>query len=242
MELVGLCLLGKAWGGSNMTGTTPSKRRTLAIAASAALAAGTLGAVAAVPASGTQTGNGVRPGSNITVFHNIDFVAVFGYGRPVNRPVTVRVLRRGVVIGSASGPSIDAEGLPGLEVNHGPEGAARPGRLLGGLHPRHQARRRDPGDRRARHRPGDGRQHRVHRSIRSRRPPPATSSSRSPRCCANGNAGPARANRLRGVPRGQPRSASRPPTSSWSPTARERRVRTRCATPLRSRRRATATC
>jgi hypothetical protein len=110
-----------------MSGTTPSKRRMLAIAASAALAAGTLGAVAAVPASGTQTGPGVRPGSNITVFHNIDFVAVFGYGRPVNRQVTVRVLRRGVVIGSASGPSIDAEGLPGLEVNHGPEGAARPG-------------------------------------------------------------------------------------------------------------------
>ena len=109
-----------------MSGTTPSKRRTLAIAASAALAAGTLGAVAAVPASGTQTGPGVRPGSNITVFHNIDFVAVFGYG-PVGRPVTVRVLRRGVVIGSASGPAIDAEGLPGLEVNHGPEGAARPG-------------------------------------------------------------------------------------------------------------------
>ena len=62
-----------------MSGTTPSKRRTLAIAASAALAAGTLGAVAAVPASGT-TGPGVRPGSNITVFHNIDFVAVYGYG------------------------------------------------------------------------------------------------------------------------------------------------------------------
>jgi hypothetical protein len=109
-----------------MSATTLSKRRTLAVAASAALAAGTLGAVAAVPASGTQTGNGVRPGSNITVFHNIDFVAVFGYG-PVGRPVTVRVLRRGVVIGSASGPAIDAEGLPGLEVNHGPEGAARPG-------------------------------------------------------------------------------------------------------------------
>jgi hypothetical protein len=109
-----------------MSGRTPSKRRTLAIAASAALAAGTLGAVAAVPASGTQTGPGVRPGSNITVFHNIDFVAVFGYG-PVGRPVTVRVLRRGVVIGSASGNAIDAEGLPGLEVNHGPEGAARPG-------------------------------------------------------------------------------------------------------------------
>ena len=109
-----------------MSGSNLSKRKTLAIAASAALAASAVGAVTAVPASGTQTGPGVRPGSNITVFHNIDFVAVFGYG-PVGSPVTVRVLRRGVVIGSASGPAIDAEGLPGLEVNHGPEGAARPG-------------------------------------------------------------------------------------------------------------------
>jgi hypothetical protein len=109
-----------------MSGSTLSKRKTLAVAASAALAAGAVGAVTAVPASGTQTGNGVRPGSNITVFHNIDFVAVFGYG-PLGRPVTVRVLRNGVVIGSATGPAFDAEGLPGLEVNHGPEGAPRPG-------------------------------------------------------------------------------------------------------------------
>jgi Chitobiase/beta-hexosaminidase C-terminal domain len=59
---------------------------------------------------------------------------VFGYG-PVGSPVTVRVLRRGVVIGSASGPAIDAEGLPGLEVNHGPEGAARPGDCWEGATP-----------------------------------------------------------------------------------------------------------
>jgi hypothetical protein len=117
-----------------MSGSTLSKRKTLAIAASAALAASAVGAVTAVPASGTQTGPGVRPGSNITVFHNIDFVAVFGYG-PVGSPVTVRVLRRGVVIGSASGPAIDAEGLPGLEVNHGPEGAARPGDCWEGATP-----------------------------------------------------------------------------------------------------------
>ncbi|MGH3356269.1 MAG: chitobiase/beta-hexosaminidase C-terminal domain-containing protein [Nocardioidaceae bacterium] len=103
--------------------TVSSRRKRWAILASAALAAG---AVGAVPASATQSGNGVRPGSNITVFHNIDFVAVFGYG-PVGRPVSVRVFRRGVLIGSARGPAIDAEGLPGLEVNHGPEGAARPG-------------------------------------------------------------------------------------------------------------------
>jgi hypothetical protein len=109
-----------------MAGTSTRARRRSALAATFALAAGTLGAVNAVPASGLQTGNGVRPGSNITVFHNIDFVAVFGYG-PIGRQVTVRVLRNGVVIGSASGPAIDAEGSPGLEVNHGPEGAPRPG-------------------------------------------------------------------------------------------------------------------
>jgi hypothetical protein len=110
-----------------MAGTSTRKhRRRLAIVASVALTAGTAGAVGGMPASATQTGNGVRAGSNITVFHNIDFVAVFGYG-PVGRQVTVRVIRNNVVIGSATGPAIDAEGLPGLEVNHGPEGAARPG-------------------------------------------------------------------------------------------------------------------
>lgn len=103
--------------------SSSQRRKRWAVIASAALAAG---AVGAVPASAMQTGNGVRPGSNITVFHNIDFVAVFGYG-PLGRPVTVEVLRNDVTIGSARGPAIDAEGLPGLEVNHGPEGAARPG-------------------------------------------------------------------------------------------------------------------
>jgi hypothetical protein len=110
-----------------MTGPFSSRRtKRSAIVASMALAGGALAGVSAVPAAGTLSGPGVRPGSNITVFHNIDFVAVFGYG-PVGSRVTVRVIRRGVVIGSATGPAIDAEGLPGLEVNHGPEGPARPG-------------------------------------------------------------------------------------------------------------------
>ena len=97
-----------------------TRRRGAALAAAGGLAAT---ALAALPASATIGPEGVRPGSNITVFHNIDFVAVFGYG-PVGSNVTVEVLRNGVTIGTSSGPAIDAEGLPGLEVNHGPEGAA----------------------------------------------------------------------------------------------------------------------
>ena len=99
-----------------------SGKRLCAAFSTVAIAATTVG-LAPTTASASLTGNGVRAGSNITVFHNIDFVAVFGYG-PVGQPVTVEVLRDGVLIGSASGPAIDAEGLPGLEVNHGPEGAA----------------------------------------------------------------------------------------------------------------------
>jgi hypothetical protein len=96
-----------------------TRRRAAALVAAGGLAAS---AVAALPASATITAEGVREGSNITVFHNIDFVAVFGYG-PVGSDVTVEVLRNGVTIGTATGPAVDAEGLPGLEVNHGPEGA-----------------------------------------------------------------------------------------------------------------------
>lgn len=105
-----------------MNSRSTTRRRRSAAIASAALAAT---ALSAVPASGTLTGPGVREGSNITVFHNIDFVAAVGYGGFVGNPVpvTVEVFRKGVLIGSASGPAIDAEGQPGLEVNHGPEGA-----------------------------------------------------------------------------------------------------------------------
>jgi hypothetical protein len=97
-----------------------TRRRGAALIAAAGLAAT---AVAAVPASASLTGVGVRDGANITVFHNIDFVAVFGYGA-VGDPITVDVIRNGVTIGTSTGPAVDAEGLPGLEVNHGPEGAA----------------------------------------------------------------------------------------------------------------------
>ena len=120
---------------------TRTHRRRLAIAATFALAAGTLGAVNAVPASGLIGPAGVRPGHSITVFHNIDFVAVFGYG-PVGRQITVRVVRNGVMIGSATGRTVSTPEGPGMEVNHGPEGAPVPGDCWEGSTPDIQ-----PGDR-----------------------------------------------------------------------------------------------
>ncbi len=72
---------------------------------------------------GSLTGpDSVRPGKNITVFHNSDFVAVFGY--PVGKRLTVDVYRGPHRIATAFGPAVAAEGSYGLEVNHGPEGPA----------------------------------------------------------------------------------------------------------------------
>ena len=59
---------------------------------------------------------------NITVFHNIDFVAVTGYDE--GELLTVEVQRGGNIIGTATGAARgDAVEGFGLEVNHGPEGA-----------------------------------------------------------------------------------------------------------------------
>jgi hypothetical protein len=91
-----------------------------ALVASAAMAAGSW----AMP-----SGDGVRDGHNVAVFHNLDFVAAFGY--PVGETLKIEVFRGPDLIGTATGPAqnID-EGLPlngALEVNHGPEGAPQPG-------------------------------------------------------------------------------------------------------------------
>ncbi|MDQ4086188.1 MAG: chitobiase/beta-hexosaminidase C-terminal domain-containing protein [Actinomycetota bacterium] len=96
-----------------------TRRRGAALIAAGGLAAS---AVAAVPASATITSEGVADGHNITVFHNIDFVAVTGWAE--GEELTVTVHRRGVEIGRASGQASDPEatGSSGLEVNHGPEG------------------------------------------------------------------------------------------------------------------------
>lgn len=100
----------------------------VALLAFAALAATTL----AAGASPTGPGS-VRPGKNVTVFHNADFIAVFGYR--LGERLTVDVYRDGHRIATASGPAaLTAEG-PGLEVNHGPVGAAAPGDCWEGVTP-----------------------------------------------------------------------------------------------------------
>ena len=116
-----------AWGGHDMKQQPPPRMRPgrtalLASAASAALAAT---ALTGAPASATLSGPGVTAGHNITVFHNIDFVAVFGWG--LGDTLTVTVERDGVLIGTATGAAVDTPEGPGLEVNHGPEGAPLPG-------------------------------------------------------------------------------------------------------------------
>jgi hypothetical protein len=95
----------------------------------------------ALPGWASLTGAGVDAGKNITVFHNIDFVAIFGYG-PVGDIVTVDVIRDGVTIGTATGPTVDTPEGPGLEVNHGPVGDPQPGDCWEGHTPDIQ-----PGDR-----------------------------------------------------------------------------------------------
>ncbi|MGY1985981.1 Ig-like domain-containing protein [Blastococcus sp. SYSU DS0669] len=75
------------------------------------------------PASASLTGPGVGPNKNITVFHNLDFVGVFGYGT-VGQSVRVEVIRDGAVIGVAEGPAWNTDEGVGLEVNHGVEAGA----------------------------------------------------------------------------------------------------------------------
>ncbi len=113
---------------------SPRSKRA-ALVTVAALAAASVGAVNAVPASGLVGPAGVRPGKSITVFHNIDMVAAIGYG-PLGRQVTVRVVRDGVTVGSATGPSVFTPDGAGLEVNHGVEsGTPQPGDCWDGQTP-----------------------------------------------------------------------------------------------------------
>lgn len=112
-------------------GLRRKRYRQPAVIATMALAAT---ALAALPASASITGNGVRAGSNITVLHNIDLIAVAGYGQGGGL-VTIEVLRNGVTIGSASGPAQIIEGASGLEVNHGVEGDPAPGDCFDGHTP-----------------------------------------------------------------------------------------------------------
>ncbi len=112
-------------------------RTRLKAAAAVAAAALVPTMLSTTPAQGTVVN--VADGHNITVFHNIDFVAVVGYDE--GEVLTVQVVRNGAVIGTATGPARgDAVDGFGLEVNHGPEGAPLAGDCWVGGTPEHPAR------------------------------------------------------------------------------------------------------
>ena len=90
-------------------------------------------AVAAVPASAFVL-DAPEAGQNISVFHNLDFVAVFGYPAD-GTPVQVDVMRGAHRIGTVSAPAVVTPDGPGLEINHGPEGTPVPGDCFAGLTP-----------------------------------------------------------------------------------------------------------
>jgi hypothetical protein len=97
-------------------------------------------AIAAMPASAAVGPQGMRAGHNITVFHNIDMVGVFGH--PVGSQTLVEVFRGGHRIATARGPAVSTPDGGALEVNHGPAGAPLPGDCWDGATPDVQ-----PGDR-----------------------------------------------------------------------------------------------
>lgn len=105
--------------------TRGGMKKLLAVSATALIA----GAALAVPALALPGPAGINgAGKNISVFHNIDFVAAIGY-QP-GTEMTVEVFKKdGTTLkGTATGTAVDAEGEgAGLEVNHGPEGAPVPG-------------------------------------------------------------------------------------------------------------------
>ncbi len=96
-------------------------RRSAALVGASVLAA----VAGSEPARASLTGPGVQPPHNITAFHNIDFVAVFGY--PVGARVTVDLVRAGHRVASATGAAAATPDGGALEVNHGPAGVPRPG-------------------------------------------------------------------------------------------------------------------
>jgi hypothetical protein len=104
-----------------------TRRRWMKIATAASVAALAPTAMSTMPAEGTVVGE-ITPGHNVTVFHNIDFVATFGHTAGLTPDeLTVEVRRNGVLIGTSTGPAAGDAPEAGLEVNHGPEGPAGPG-------------------------------------------------------------------------------------------------------------------
>jgi len=100
---------------------TASLRKTIA----ALTAAAALGAAPAAAHAQDGAVDSVRTGKSVLLVHNTDFVGVFGY--TPGSPVRVEVVRGGHVVGAAGAPAVQTVEGPGLEVNHGPVGAAQPG-------------------------------------------------------------------------------------------------------------------
>jgi hypothetical protein len=92
--------------------------------ATAAAVAGSVALCADANAALTEPGS-VRTGHNVSVFHEIDFVATFGH--QVGTPLRVEVFRGSHLIARAEGPAVSTPEGGGLEVNHGPEGTPAPG-------------------------------------------------------------------------------------------------------------------
>ncbi|MGB3633558.1 MAG: chitobiase/beta-hexosaminidase C-terminal domain-containing protein, partial [Rubrobacteraceae bacterium] len=102
-------------------------KKLLAVSATALIAS----AMLAMPAWAA-----VNTPHSVTVFPDRDMVGVEGYtDLGLDQPMTVEVFRNGVQIGTASGDTINTAGGPGLEVNHGPAGAAQPGDCWEGVTP-----------------------------------------------------------------------------------------------------------
>src|SRR5919107_3921892 len=97
-----------------------------------------LAALAAAPAAQAQVAS-VRPDKDVSVFANISSVAALNY--TLGAPMNIDLVREGHVIARASGPAVATPDGPGLEVNHGPAGAPRPGDCWSNFTPRLQ-----PGD------------------------------------------------------------------------------------------------
>ncbi|CAN5174258.1 hypothetical protein BH20ACT16_BH20ACT16_02560 [soil metagenome] len=89
------------------------------------VAAAILASLPAAVHAQEPTTNNLRPGKSVLLFHNIDFVGVFGYAP--GSPVRVEVVRAGHVVGAVTAAAVVTAEGPGLEVNHGPVGTARPG-------------------------------------------------------------------------------------------------------------------
>ena len=115
-----------------------SRSRRLKAAVAVAVVALVPTMLSTTPAEGTVVD--VAEGHNITVFHNIDFVAVFGY--TLGESLTVEVFRGQTLIGTATGNAAGEAPEIGLEVNHGPEGVPLPGDCWEGTTPNIR-----PGDR-----------------------------------------------------------------------------------------------